>query len=323
MDVRSRTLRGCGVYFQVSTANAVGPRDRCIPLDTHAARALFFAALGDPTGAHELRRFALREAPSALSAAHDEAVARLLSDLAAGRIQVLRTEGPRCQMAAARPVPSPRLEESGPDVPAEQLEAIALRVVDVQTALPISGVELEVILPDHRKEWVKTDPDGRTEVRQIKPGRCEIRSVADGKHHSRCYTVVRVRQAPPAAGMSPGDVPIRPPASACSLVEVVRYTVRDGDTWDTIAADHGLEVAALKRFNFDTEDPAQLRSAMAFHVGCKRRHPDTRELIFSGQDRPGILLIPGDWSCSAQTGLEHTIHVQTIHLPTRDFVFST
>jgi hypothetical protein len=80
----------------------------------------------------------------------------------------------------------------------------------------------------------------------------------------------------------------------------VPYRVKDRnsrgqpETWRTVAADHNLDVDSLVRFNFHTNDPAEVNWYLRRNVGCKIPTMDGYNWTFSASADPGVIYIPTD-----------------------------
>jgi len=71
-----------------------------------------------------------------------------------------------------------------------------------------------------------------------------------------------------------------------------RYKVRDGETWETIARDHGLDPSDLVLFNFGTRDSREINWYLHNYVGCRLPTHDGHNWRFSSHANPGIIYIP-------------------------------
>lgn len=70
------------------------------------------------------------------------------------------------------------------------------------------------------------------------------------------------------------------------------YRVQTGDSWTTIARDHGVATDALIFANFRTVVPAEVNWYLREYVGCTHRAPDGHNWRFDSSDRPGLISIP-------------------------------
>lgn len=71
------------------------------------------------------------------------------------------------------------------------------------------------------------------------------------------------------------------------------YRVRDGDNWWTLQKRFGLrDPWSLIRYNFATDDPAEVNWYLREYVGCAKATADGKNYCFSGAARPGLLYLP-------------------------------
>lgn len=111
----------------------------------------------------------------------DDLCRRLARDLAKGHIMVSAVP-----KASGRAVVIERREEdeeedvaTGPLPPKEEKHWIAIQVVDDESGKPLSGVPLEVKLPDGRAVVRKTGGDGTLHFSDLDPGTCSILKIMD------------------------------------------------------------------------------------------------------------------------------------------------
>ncbi len=71
------------------------------------------------------------------------------------------------------------------------------------------------------------------------------------------------------------------------------YQVRDGDNWWTLRKLFGLrDPWSLIRYNFATDDAAEVNWYLREYVGCTRTTPDGKNYRFGSTARPGLLYLP-------------------------------
>jgi hypothetical protein len=71
------------------------------------------------------------------------------------------------------------------------------------------------------------------------------------------------------------------------------YQVRDGDNWWTLQKQFGLKDPwSLIRYNFRTDDPAEVNWYLREYVGCVLTTPDGKNYRFSSTAKPGLLYLP-------------------------------
>src|SRR5215469_3514152 len=71
-----------------------------------------------------------------------------------------------------------------------------------------------------------------------------------------------------------------------------RYKVKDGETWETIARDHGINMTDLIVYNFGTRDCREINWYLHHYVGCSLPTHDGHNWRFSSHANPGIIYIP-------------------------------
>lgn len=69
------------------------------------------------------------------------------------------------------------------------------------------------------------------------------------------------------------------------------YTVRDGDSWESVAKAHGMSARALIAHNFQTTDPAYVNYYLKHITGCNKTYDDVN-WAFSDSATPGKVYIP-------------------------------
>lgn len=312
--------------FELAPAYAVRGAAWCVAMATHAVASLVSRQLADAKGRAKVR---------ALAQEHGFAVGgdvALLWDLVRavedGRLVVVRVEAPAHRLYQAR-APGGDAAEADERGAAPDLRShwVAVRVVDDDSAEPVAGLELAVVLPDRSEHAVTTDGDGRVELRSAEEGSCDVRTRSEGEYFALCVTFVgsgRAFRREAAGAATRALVPRGRPARSGkrALLDVLAVHVGDGETWGSIAERHGVSPEALMRFNFDTADPAEIQVAMSEHLGCWRRDPDSGRLVFSADDDPGVLLVPRPWQHSVTTGHEHVLRVRAVRAPARPYLFS-
>lgn len=70
------------------------------------------------------------------------------------------------------------------------------------------------------------------------------------------------------------------------------YKVKDGDSWETVAAALGMKAWDLIYMNFQTRDPAEVNWYLHHYVGCHRQTHDGKNWMFSSGANPGIIHVP-------------------------------
>lgn len=71
------------------------------------------------------------------------------------------------------------------------------------------------------------------------------------------------------------------------------YRVRDGDNWWTLQKSFGLrDPWDLIRYNFETENPAEVNWYLREYVGCTKVTADGKNYCFSSSATPGLLYLP-------------------------------
>lgn len=70
------------------------------------------------------------------------------------------------------------------------------------------------------------------------------------------------------------------------------HRVRDGESWETLAATYRIPADQIIYANFETRVPAEVNWYLRNYVGCKKVTPDGKNWTFSTNARPGIIQIP-------------------------------
>lgn len=323
-----RTLCVRGEYFELVPAHAARGGVWRVPLAHHLIASALARKLANAGDSARLR--ALARTFGADVAAHGDqgVIWSLVRAVEDGRLVVVRAEAPQYRPNAAYVPRDVEPADVGPATTDTRSHWVALKIVDDDSAEPIEDLDLVVVLPDHSEHRPTTDSSGRVELRSATAGSCDVRSHAVGEYFMHCSSFVGFGPAFKRAPTPTATRAVIPRGRPCradgerALLDVLAYHVRDGDTWDSIAADHGVAPAALMRFNFDTADPSRIQVAMSEHLGCWRRDPDSGRLVFTADDDPGILLVPRPWQTSVATGYEHTLRVRAVRAPARPYLFS-
>ncbi|ATB35919.1 hypothetical protein CYFUS_001333 [Cystobacter fuscus] len=127
----------------------------------------------------------------------------------------------------------------------------------------------------YRNEEHIDNPNGITDARAIDPafrGACLAEELA--------IKSLRMKNFIRTGGLTGG----RPPRP---------HRVKDGETLDSIARANGLTWQALARHNFGTDVKDEVSRQLYTKVGCRKRTADGRSYIFTSQDSPGLIQIPG------------------------------
>jgi hypothetical protein len=75
----------------------------------------------------------------------------------------------------------------------------------------------------------------------------------------------------------------------------VRYRVRNGDNWISVAANLGMDPKSLIFFNFHTTEPKFVNYYLKHNVGCTVVSPDGKNYSFRDAS-PGVIYIPSRYS---------------------------
>jgi hypothetical protein len=70
------------------------------------------------------------------------------------------------------------------------------------------------------------------------------------------------------------------------------YKVKDGDTWESVARRHGIDVRELIYVNFQTENCREVNWYLYQYVGCRTQTHNQYNWKFTSSARPGIIHIP-------------------------------
>jgi len=70
------------------------------------------------------------------------------------------------------------------------------------------------------------------------------------------------------------------------------HRVVEGDSWEKLARQHGMEVWELIYENFKTRNTEETNWYLKNYVGCVEKTSDGNNWIFSGNAKPGIVYVP-------------------------------
>jgi len=70
------------------------------------------------------------------------------------------------------------------------------------------------------------------------------------------------------------------------------YRVKNGDSWESVAAAFGVAVRDLIKFNFNTTVPEEINWYLRNYTGCNKPSPSGHNWMFSSSADPGIIYIP-------------------------------
>ncbi|ATB30135.1 HET-C-related protein [Melittangium boletus] len=148
----------------------------------------------------------------------------------------------------------------------------------------------------YRNEEHIDNPNGITDARAIDPafrGACRTEELA--------VNSLRMKNFIRSGGVAGG----RPPRA---------HRVRDGESLDSIARAHGLTWQELARYNFGTDVKDEVSRQLATKVGCRKKTFDGRSYIFTSQDSPGLIQIPGVSGSPAQEASYSAFHYMSTQL---------
>jgi len=70
------------------------------------------------------------------------------------------------------------------------------------------------------------------------------------------------------------------------------YIVKNGDTWQSIAKSHRMDVWELMHENFKTSDVSEINWYLKNYVGCVDTTADMDNWVFSNKAKPGRIYVP-------------------------------
>jgi len=101
------------------------------------------------------------------------------------------------------------------------------------------------------------------------------------------------------------------------LIKGKEYKVQDNDTLDSIAKANGLTWQQLAKFNWGTEDEAEVNMKLRDKVGSRKRSStDDTKFILSKDDDPGLIYIP-ETPKAPQTYASNSTTTLSVKLPTK------
>ncbi|WNG20217.1 HET-C-related protein [Cystobacter fuscus] len=148
----------------------------------------------------------------------------------------------------------------------------------------------------YRNEEHIDNPNGITDQRSIDPafrGACRAEELA--------VNSLQMKNFIRSKGFSGGQ----PPRT---------HRVKDGDTLDSIARANGLTWQELARYNFGTDVTAEVSRQLYSKVGCRKKTHDGHNYIFTSQDSPGLIQIPGVNGGLAQEAAYSAFHFMSNEL---------
>ncbi|MBI2899081.1 MAG: LysM peptidoglycan-binding domain-containing protein [Planctomycetes bacterium] len=291
--------------------------ERPIPAGSHVLRfpnessaERFLASLAREGDNLDVLRSVLAEPPRT-------AAAERLSEADVVRVVARRISLGRFLVVRLPERPLPRVSAPAAEAPAETAEDAAsektwirFRVVEDDDRKPVADVKLLIAPPGADEAEHPTDPDGKFEIREIETGTASVRSrIPDAPLASTLDFVGWGEEMPAPGGASAKKEKLSGPLQ---IRRIETHRVRTGESLDSIAKAAGLTWQQLAKFNWDTDDPKTIDRHLHFEVGCtiKTGKYDYR---FDDRDRPGTLLVPGDWSSSGhETGRTHTVRVRRV-----------
>ncbi len=72
----------------------------------------------------------------------------------------------------------------------------------------------------------------------------------------------------------------------------IEYKVKNGDSWESLAASYNIKLDKLIYFNFKTNVPEEVNWYLRNYVGCNQPSPSGHNWAFSSSANPGIIFIP-------------------------------
>lgn len=79
------------------------------------------------------------------------------------------------------------------------------------------------------------------------------------------------------------------------IASLAAHKVKDSDSLSSIAAQYGSDSSLIARYNWDAESAEELNCALYDEVGCVNRDVNTGSYLFSSNDDPGYVFVPGVW----------------------------
>ena len=210
------------------------------------------------------------------------------------------------------------IEAVGPELVAEEREDFALQIVEDQSCAPLARVSIRIALPDGKHCDATTDAQGMIQIRDVVRGQCVVAADAPDTSLKATLSVVGTGglvdvDAKPAGPPPGGQAPPK-------IGAVVRHRVRRGDTLPKLAADNGVPVPAILKFNFGTTDTNKAYRKLRREVGGQRVDG---QWVFDDAEEPGILYIPSPLRLTGlATGALHVVRVAPLVSAPPPFLFS-
>jgi hypothetical protein len=196
-------------------------------------------------------------------------------------------------------------------------------VVDDITGEPVSGLRLQVFLPDGKKWTRVTFGEGEVALHRIESGMCKVTCSIAGLTLEDTVAFMGTGDSPIGAeqttggpeGNDPGrgSSPVPPPRvhMPAAIVELEEYHVKKGDTRDSIASSVRMSWRDLAVFNWGVSSNDAIEKRLHRLLGCNTWNPDDERWEFDDQDAPGILYLPKPWILeNLPTEREHVLRVR-------------
>lgn len=187
---------------------------------------------------------------------------------------------------------------------------IRFRVIDDYTREAVKDVQLKITPPSADESEHATDGGGFVELKEVDPGSGSVASKIPDAKLEQTLEYVGWGEDVPAPEGGPKD---KYPAGPFQIRTVERHRVRTGETLDSLAQAAGMTWQQLAKFNWGTDQPKKINQHLRFELGCTKKDASGANYRFDDADRPGILLIPQDWSSSGHsTERTHVVRVRRI-----------
>ncbi len=174
----------------------------------------------------------------------------------------------------------------------EERHTITFIVVDQETKGPIRDICLGVLLTGGDETTAReyyTDANGEIKLVDLEPGQCELRCDTTKQTLKNTLNFVEITEdTTPSVSENPK---LKNPQWT-GILEIEPYKVKTDDTLAGIAEAHDLTPKQLMEFNWETTDPDEINEKLYETVGCRQTTADGKNLMFSDDDKPGIIYIP-------------------------------
>ncbi len=293
-------------------------------LDEHDAKSLLAWILREPFKLQFMRDVLSGCAWPGCDAHADmtesEIIEILAWELVTGRVMMVEREKPHAGWTSAEQTEKPAQNQE----PSEQdalptTSWLVVKMLEDTTGTAAAGVKLSIKFADGYTTQFPAGLTGRLDIRAVAAGLCEIGCQAEDPYIGDCYCYVGEGKDPIEKDPDPvfqGKTNMTDEhklTRGSHIIEVVAYRVKDYDTLESVAQDHGMTAGQLAYFNYGVKNPDEINRMLFYNVGCDLKTDDGRCFRFESSNTPGLIYIPKHWSgLKLESGREHIVRLKQI-----------